>query len=177
VCGGSLVEAKMANPKSILASRASLPFMPVEFFCAEIAPRQEIKPGAPLHLTIHPTKIAPGGLTQPKVALRGLGKSPRATNVIALQEPKTHAGQGLRVRKLQGGDNSKTGQPNGKNISGNRRISEDLFSLSFSFGHFFSRACAEFTYENRQRLESNFRLAARFQPKFAALITIKWPLG
>jgi len=32
VCGGSLVKAKIASPKSILAVRASLPFMSVGHF-------------------------------------------------------------------------------------------------------------------------------------------------
>src|SRR6516164_8771966 len=32
VCGGSLVEAKIASPKSIFASRASLPFMSAQPF-------------------------------------------------------------------------------------------------------------------------------------------------
>src|SRR5215471_3587537 len=115
VCGGSLVEAKIASPKSILALRASLPFMPVESFCAEIAPRQETKsrgvippnesprgkrcPDSPRVSAIQP-KSPLTDSPSPKWRFEVQASPQGATNIIALQEPKTHAGQGLRVKKL-----------------------------------------------------------------------------
>src|SRR5262245_53686636 len=61
VCGGSLVEAKIASPRSILALRGSLPFMRLRHLFPEMAAHRERKSRrAPIPIS-HIPGITPRG--------------------------------------------------------------------------------------------------------------------